>query len=443
MDPIVQIGQIGLDLIHLLAIAIALAFGGAAYLLNDKRLQERSDKGRAEDATDTLDQKLETQRQMAQAAELKLAELKGQSAKDKEQFGEIARTVMAQTQEQFMQLANETFAKHKAGAKGDLEKLMQPIGQNLDEFAKRVAQIEKVRVADKSAIQEQVRAIGESLKVSATETSKLVTALSAPKGAGRWGETTLRNVMEHAGLSPFCDFDEQVSDTVDGKNLRPDVIIKLPGGREIVVDSKVSLEDYLKALDETDPARRAGYLKAHGRNVREHIRKLGSKAYQDVFSERVDFVALFIPGENFYVAALEHEPDLFDYAASKQVIVVTPSTLLALAKAVAYGWRQEQATENARHAAELGRQLYERLVTMGSHVEKMGKSLNGAVEAYNKMGGSLNTRVLSTARKFQDLQIGAPDKNVPALEAIEGRAVLPDRSGELDFEADDDSEEAA
>ena len=230
-------------------------------------------------------------------------------------------------------------------------------------------------------------------------------------------------------------------DRVDDKSIRPDVIIKLPGGREIVVDSKVSIEDYLKALDETDPARRAAYLKAHGQKVREHIKRLGSKDYQSAFSKRVDFVALFIPGENFYVAALEHEPDLFDFAAARQVIVVTPSTLLALAKAVAYGWRQEQATENARQAAELGRDLYARLTTLGGHVEKVGKSLNGAVDAYNKLGSSLTSRVLPAARKFEDLQIAPPEKSVPEIETIEKRAMLPDRTGELDFSSADNEDE--
>jgi DNA recombination protein RmuC len=168
--------------------------------------------------------------------------------------------------------------------------------------------------------------------------------------------------------------------------------------------------------------------------VKAHITKLASKSYQGNATERVDFVAMFIPGENFYAAALEQMPDLMDYAASKQVIVTTPSTLLALAKAVSYGWRQEQASENAREAAELGRQLYERLVTMGNHIEKLGKSLNTTVDTYNKMSRSLETRVLPSARKFQELSIAPPDKVIPHTDTIEVRAALPDRTGELDFE---------
>ena len=425
------------DLLHFVLFSLALVALAWAYRLSLLAAQARQKAGELADSNLNLAEDLNVQRTKSEQLRLELAQQTGQSTRDKEQFSEIAGQVMQQAQRQFIDLANETFSKHKEGAKGDLEKLVQPIGKNLDEFAKRVSEIERVRAADKSAIQEQVRAIGDSLRINTSETGKLVAALSAPKGGGRWGETTLRNVMEHAGLSSFCDFTEQVSDRVDGKSLRPDVVIRLPGGREIVVDSKVSIDDYLKAIDEPDLTKRTMYLKAHGRTVREHIKTLGGKAYQDAFSERVDFVALFIPGENFYVAALEYEPDLFDFAAAKQVIVVTPSTLLALAKAVAYGWRQEQATENARHAAELGRQLYDRLVTMGAHIENMGKSLNSAVGHYNKMGASLNSRVLSSARKFQDLHIGAPDKEVTDLEAIETRAVLPDRTGELDFDDKD------
>lgn len=440
MKPLIQIGQTGLDLIHIIAILAALLLLGVLVWLNGQKTKVTEDLERAhDDLADAehhgqmLAAQIETQRQIAEDARIALAKAEARSAEDEKKFAELAQVALDRTQARFMDLAKTQFEKHNETSKGNLKELVQPIGKNLEEFAKRVSDIEKVRAEDKSAIQEQVKAIGESLQISAKETNKLVTALSAPKGAGRWGETTLRNVMEHAGLSPYCDFDEQVSDTVDGKNLRPDVVIKLPGGREIVVDSKVSLEDYLKSLDAADPVQRTAHLKAHGRNVREHIRKLGSKAYQDVFSERVDFVALFIPGESFYVAALEHEPDLFDFAASKQVIVVTPSTLLALAKAVAYGWRQEQATENARHAAELGRELYGRLTKMGEHIEKVGKGLGSAVDAYNAFNSNLKSRVLPVARKFEDLQIAPPDKQIPDINAVEKQAVLPDRSGELDF----------
>ncbi|WP_300380024.1 DNA recombination protein RmuC [Henriciella sp.] len=445
MDPIITIGSLGLDLVHVILAAAGIALAVGLFWLPSRlkhRLQnaEREldhagdDLAELRTERDDLRQQLKSQQAVAEQARVDLARQEARSEEDEKKFADLAQGVMRRANTQFLELAEEHFKRHKEGAQTNLKELMTPITKNLEEFSKKVSEIEKVRADDKSVLQEQVKAIGESLKMHTNETNKLVSALSAPRGGGRWGETTLRNVMEHAGLSAHCDFSEQVHDETESGRQRPDVVIKLPGGREIVVDSKVSLEDYLKALDESDPARRDAYMRAHGKKVREHIKTLGSKDYQGAFSSRVDFVALFIPGESFYVAALEHEPDLFDFAAARQVIVVTPSTLLALAKAVAYGWRQEQATENARQAAELGRELYSRLTTLGGHVEKVGKSLNGAVDAYNKMGSSLTSRVLPAARKFEELQIAPPEKSVPEIETIEKRATLPDRTGELAFD---------
>ncbi len=435
MDPIATIGSAQIDVLHLVFLGLGLIL--ASYLLWALN-RARSDRIRLMLELEHLQQAEETartQRLRAEEAEKQLAAATALDAKSEERFRSLAQQVMAASQGQFMTLANETFAKHKEGAKGELSKLMEPIGENFAEFKKRVEAIEKVRAEDRSAIGEQIRSMASDLERNRTATSKLVTALSAPKGGGRWGEMTLRNVMEHAGLSSHCDFLEQSQTTdEDGKTLRPDVIIRLPGGREIVVDSKVSIEDYLKAVDEPDPAGRTLHLKAHARNVKAHITKLATKGYQSAVSERVDFVAMFIPGENFYAAALEQMPDLMDYASSKQVIVTTPSTLLALAKAVSYGWRQDEATENAREAAELGRILYERLVAMGSHIERVGKSLNTAVESYNKMSRSLETRVLPSARKFKDLSIAPPDKTLSEIETLDTRAALPERTGELDFD---------
>ena len=449
MESFVTIGTVGLDLIHLILLLVALGLGAVLIVqrngLAARAREAERDLEYAEDTLTTikaereeLRQQLKTQTVVADQARIDLARAEARSEEDEKKFAELAQGVLRRANTQFLELADEHFKRHKEGAQTNLKELMTPITKNLEDFAKKVSEIEKVRADDKSVLQEQVKAIGESLKLHTTETNKLVSALSAPRGGGRWGETTLRNVMEHAGLSAHCDFSEQVHGETESGRQRPDVVIKLPGGREIVVDSKVSLEDYLKAIDESDPARRDAYMRAHGQKVREHIKRLGSKDYQSAFSHRVDFIAMFIPGENFYVAALETEPDLFDFAASRQVIVVTPSTLLALAKAVAYGWRQEQATENAKKAAELGRELYARLTTLGGHVEKLGKSLNTAVDAYNSMGSSLTSRVLPAARKFEDLQIAPPEKSVPEIESIEKRATLPDRTGELAFDSADD-----
>ena len=419
MEPIIQIGDTGLDLIHLIAIVVALGLGAACYKFRELLGQTQQSLG---DSTADLahsQDELLTQRARAETAELQLAELRGQTAKQNEAFSEIARGVMQQTQKQFMDLADETFKKHREGAKGELTELMKPIGENFTEFKKRVSDIEKVRAEDKSAIQEQVKAMGESLHRNTAETGKLVNALTAPKGGGRWGEMTLRNVMEQAGLSGHCDFNEQVNDQTEEGRQRPDAVIHLPGGRQIVVDSKVSLEAYMAAASADDPTQRNVHLKSHATSVQRHVDTLASKRYQANLDERVDFVAMFIPGENFFAAALEHAPDLLERAYSKNVIVTTPSTLIGLAKTVAYVWRQEKMTENAREAAQLGQQLYERIATMASHIEKLGKSLNSSVGHFNAMNSSLDKRVMPTMKKFQDLSIAPPDKPMPEPKRVE------------------------
>ncbi len=447
-ETVLTIGNEAFDLVHAgLFLALIAAIGTAAWLVSALARTRRDHvfreahfaemRAALTERVADLESDLEDARAARHALDRELAAVQARSEEDERKFSAMAQSALRQAHQHFLQTAEATFQRHQEAAKGDLGRMIDPIGKGFAEFKARVEAIEKVRAEDKSLIQEQVRAVAEGLATHSQTTARLVNALSAPKGGGRWGETTLRNVMEHAGLSKFCDFTEQAHDRVEGQSLRPDVVIRLPGGREIVVDAKVSLDDYLKAVDATDPAARAIHLKAHGRNIRSHVSKLASKPYQAAFSDRVDFVALFIPGENFYVAALEHEPDLFDYAASKQVIVVTPSTLLALAKAVAYGWRQEQASENARQAAELGRELYVRLSTLGDHLGRLGQNLNKAVDSYNKFGASLERRVLSQARRFEDLQIAPPDKAIAELEDIELRAQLPHdpRAGEVDEEA--------
>ncbi|MEM7327372.1 MAG: DNA recombination protein RmuC [Pseudomonadota bacterium] len=419
MEPIIQIGETGLDLIHLIAIVVALGLAAAAYRLNEQYTRERATRADMETDLNHSELELARQRGLAEAAKLELAELKGQTAKQREEFSTLAQQVMKQAQSQFVELANETFEKHREGAKGELKELMKPIGENFTEFKKRVADIEKVRAEDKSAIQQQVKAIGESLHRNTAETGKLVNALTAPKGGGRWGEMTLRNVMEQAGLSAHCDFDEQVSDQTEDGRQRPDAVIHLPGGRQIVVDSKVSLEAYMAAASAEDPTQRNVHLKSHATNVQRHVDALASKRYQANLDERVDFVAMFIPGENFFAAALEYAPDLLERAYSRNVIVTTPSTLIGLAKTVAYVWRQEKMTENAREAAQLGQQLYERIAKMAEHIEKLGKALNSSVGHFNAMNSSLDKRVMPTMRKFEDLSIAPPDKPMPEPKRIE------------------------
>ncbi|KCZ48964.1 MULTISPECIES: DNA recombination protein RmuC [unclassified Hyphomonas] len=436
MEPIVTIAGQNFDLAHLILFFLALGAGVIAWMQLSTAQQKAErltlDLERATDEREAALQRAQTLESVAREAEIALAEARARSAEDEKNFADMAQGVLRQANAQFLQLANETFEKHKEGAQGQLKELIKPIGENFDAFKKRVDEIEKVRTEDKSAIQEQVKAIHESLKLNTTETGKLVSALTAPKGGGRWGEMTLRNVMEQAGLSAHCDFSEQVHDDTEAGRQRPDAVIHLPGERQIVVDSKVSLASYMAAVNAEDPAERAAHLKAHAASVQRHVNTLASKDYQSNLGNRFDYIAMFIPGENFFAAALEHSPDLIEKAMSRSVIVTTPTTLIALARTVAHLWRQHQMNENAMEAAHLGADLYTRMGVMLGHIEKLGKSLNGSVDHFNSMMGSFDKRVLPTLRKFEDMKIAPPNKTPAEPKPIESRANTPE-SGQLDF----------
>ena len=438
MEPVIIIGGSGFDAVHLGLFVVVLALGGLALWLRNtagtKTERLTLDLERATDDLDQTRQRVRTLEETSRQAELALAEAKARSEEDERKFADLAQGVLRQANAQFLQLANETFEKHKEGAQGQLKELMKPIGEHFDSFKQKVEAIEKVRAEDKSAIQEQVKAISESLAMNTKETGKLVNALTAPKGGGRWGEMTLRNVMEQAGLSAHCDFSEQVHDDTEAGRQRPDAVIHLPGDRQIVVDSKVSLASYMAAVNAEDPVERAAHLKAHAQSVQRHVNTLASKDYQSNLGNRFDYIAMFIPGENFFAAALEHSPDLIEKAMSRQVIVTTPTTLIALARTVAHLWRQHEMNENAMEAAELGADLYTRMGVMLGHIEKLGKSLNGSVDHYNSMMGSFDKRVLPTLRKFEDMKIAPPNKAPAEPKQIESRANVPEGTGELDFD---------
>lgn len=376
---------------------------------------------RAEDAERKVEGFKARQSEREAALEREKEQIDGMREAIEARFRDVAQTALRQSQSSFLETANETFGKHHESQSGQMKALITPIQEAIGKFETRVETLEKVRAEDKSAIFEQVKQIGAMLSENRTVTAKLVTALSTPKGGGRWGEESLRNVMEMAGLSEHADFTEQVQGT--GDRMRPDVVIRMPGGREIVIDAKVSVDDFLRAAEEPDEKRRDGFLETHARKLREHVKRLASKEYWKHFEARVDFVAMYVPGENFYAAALQADRSLFDFAARNKVLIVTPSTLIALAKAVAYGWRQEEATKNAREAAELGRELYRRLATMGEHVAAVGKSLKSAVGNYDKMTASLDSRVMTQARRFEELQVAEPSgKSIPELPLIGGHS---------------------
>ena len=441
-----------LDILLLILAIAAVGFGvwrsKQATLDLIRLTAERDERQREADSLrlerNQLRQRAETAEKLVAAQAAENAEREKSFAREKAQieklqadgetrFQQLAEAALLKSQKQFVEIADETLKKHKEGAQGELGKMLLPIQESFGQFREKVAEIEKVRSEDRAKLDEQIRAMGSSMQETQQATTRLAGALSTTRHGGRWGEETLRNVLEMAGLSPYADFTEQTSTVTEKGRQRPDVIIRMPGGRELVIDSKVSLEDYLAASNEIDPARRVERLLAHAARVRAHDASLSRKEYWKDVSDRVDFVVMFIPGENFYAAVLEHDRDIFDYASRNNVIIVTPSTLIALAKSVAYGWRQEQMAKNAEQAAKLGRDLYDRLVTMCSHMDGVGDSLSGATNAFNKMVGSLETRVLPAARKFEELSFADPQKllNEPGrIEVVPRQMTLLDGIGD-------------
>lgn len=430
MDPVVMIGETAFDAVHVglaLAVACLIAFGAwwrARTQAEMLALTLRAEQ--AETSSEQLSKSLqkhrsevEALRQSLNGAERELAAMEARQEAQDKKFAALANSAVEQAHKAFLDRADENFKHQSRQATGNLEKLVEPIGKTFAEFKTRIEAIEKVRTEDKTLIQQQVETIAISLQRNTKETNKLVNALTAPRGGGRWGEMTLRNVMEQAGLSAHCDFNEQVVDQTEDGMQKPDAVIQLPGNREIVVDAKVSLEAYIKAAEATEPEQQAAYLRAHADAVKAQVDRLASKGYQNNLDERVDFVAMFIPGENFFAAALQHMPDLLDRAYARNVIVTTPSTLIGLAKTVSYVWRQEKMTQNAVEAAQLGQELYSRVHTLTGHIDKLGSTLNNAVGHYNKVNSSLDKRVLPTLRKFEELSIAPPDKQLPDLKKIE------------------------
>lgn len=339
----------------------------------------------------------------------------------------LAAEALDGSQKSFLQLAEQVFARHKEGADKTLEMrqkeiaaLLDPINKSLEEYKKGVSEIETARARAYGGLSEEVKALALMQADASAQTRKLVNALqAAPKTRGRWGEHQLHNVMELSGMSAHVDFvPEQSFAGADGK-LRPDVIIRLPGERRIVVDAKTSMAAYLDAVEATDDDTREAHLVLHARQLRTHMKLLSAKQYWDALPCTPDFVAMFIPGENFYAAAIERDPALFEDAIENKVLIVTPTTLIALAKAIAMGWRQEKIAENARHIGELGRELYRRLATMGGHVAGVGAGLDSAVKRYNDLVGSLESRVLTQARRFTELELDGTQEPLAELKQVE------------------------
>ncbi|WP_246162931.1 DNA recombination protein RmuC [Sphingorhabdus lacus] len=336
------------------------------------------------------------------------------------QFSEISQKLLHEAQSRFLQRADERFKESETVAGQRLSALLQPVHERLEKYETAVGKVEAERreaFGNLHGLMESMRISTEAVK---TEAQRLGNSLrNAPKARGRWGEQQLRNVLESCGLSEHADFQTEVSMEGSEGRLRPDVILRVPGGRNLVIDAKVSLNAYQDAFEAGDEHGRENSLAAHAASMKNHVNSLGQKAYQDQFEDTPDYVIMFVPGEHFLAAALEKDPDLWDFAFSKRVLLATPTNLIAIARTVAAVWKQEKMAGQAREIAELGKELYARLTTMGAHVGRMGKNLDTAVSAYNALVGSLESQVLTQAKRFEDLSIDTGGKAIELLPVVD------------------------
>ena len=358
----------------------------------------------------------------------KLTLLKDAEEKLREAFAALSSDALRQNNQSFLDLAKTSLAEFQQTARMDLdgrqkaiEDLVQPLKESLTKVDGKLQEVEKNRVGTASALTEQLRSLHQAQHSLQVETGRLVQALRSPNVRGQWGELQLRRVVEAAGMLEYCDFDLKESVDADGTRLTPDMIVRLPGSRNVVVDAKVPSSAYLDAMESDDEAVRNGKLRDHARQVRDHVVRLGNKTYWQHFQPAPDLVIMFVPGETLLSVALQRDPSLLEFSLGRGVMLASPLTLMALLRAVAFGWQQEKVARNAHEISDLGRQLYDRIRVMAEHFEEVARGLTRSVEAYNRAVGSLESRVLVTARRLKEKGISAPEE-LPELEVIDHTA---------------------
>jgi len=414
----------------------ANAAEGRAIALDATIVELRSLIQRANDELAGLRNHLSTESSARVIAETRLAEGAQRHAEEKalledaktkltDTFKALAGDTLNSSTEAFLKLAKETLDKVLTDARGDLgqrqeaiQGMVKPLTESISKFEEHVRTIETSRVQAYSGLTEHLKLLSASQQQLQKETANLVTALRKPQVRGRWGEMTLHRVVELAGMSAHCDFAEQVTSNTDEGKSRPDLVVRLPAEREIVVDAKISLEAYLDATAADSEEKRADAMSRHATQVRTHLNALADKRYWDQFTKAPEFVVMFIPGESFFSAAVDADPSLIEDGLARRVVLATPTTLIALLRAIAYGWRQEQVAKNAQAISDLGRQLYERMRVLAEHVGDVGKGLEKANAAYNSAVGSMEARILPAARRFKDLG-AAPGAEIAVVTPID------------------------
>ncbi|HMN55284.1 MAG TPA: DNA recombination protein RmuC [Sphingopyxis sp.] len=358
------------------------------------------------------------------AHDAQIAQLRDAQAALTAQFREVGQAMLGEAQKAFLERADERFRQSEESAGQNLKALLTPVHERLQKYEEAVGKVEAERQNAFGLLHGQIAAMREGTERVSSEAAKLVNALrNAPKARGRWGEQQLRNVLESCGLSEHADFQTEVS-VADGEGgrLRPDVVVKVPGGQSLIIDAKVSLNAYQDAFGAVDEGEKAGHLAAHAAAMKAHVNLLGAKSYWNQFDDTPDFVVMFVPGEHFLAAALDQDAELWDYAFERKVLLATPTNLIAIARTVAAVWRQEKLAGQAREIAALGKELYARMSVMGSHIARVGKNLDQATGAYNAFVGSFESQVLTQAKRFEALDVETGDKEIPVLPVAEQTA---------------------